>query len=347
MMSGQDFIVRDYQTGDEDRVLALLRRTLGGGGSFDRSPEFWRWKHFENPFGSSQLLLAANEEILGLRAFMRWGFKTPHGRLRGVRAVDTSTHPDYRRLGIFLRLTQVSLERARTDGVNLIFNTPNPQSMAGYLKLGWQLVGRPRLLIRPLNPIRMARALVLRPKGKIRVDDVPTFFVSPPRPVEALDDHADRIEQMLGFDDGLHAQGIRTDRSMSFFRWRYAAAPSPKYFVFWTGKTPVTALTVFRPNIRGGMRELMLCEFLIGYGAAQHARQLFTELAAAVRADYFVAAAAPGTYHWGTLRRAGFIPLPERFGPNFTVYPLNWSKDELDPARIESWRLSLGDLEIF
>ena len=161
------FTIRDYQPDDEQGVMTLLHAALGEGGSFARTVDFWRWKHFQNPFGRSQLLLAANAQVLGLRAFMRWGFVAPSGRLRAVRAVDTSTHPDYRRVGIFSKLTQQSVEQARADGVNLIFNTPNPQSMAGYLKMGWQLTGRPRLLIRPLNPLRMIPALIMRPKRRL------------------------------------------------------------------------------------------------------------------------------------------------------------------------------------
>jgi GNAT superfamily N-acetyltransferase len=346
-MSTPTIVIRGYQASDEDAVLALLRRTLGEGGSFERTAEFWRWKHLENAFGASQLLLATNQEVVGLRAFMRWGFNSPAGSLRAVRAVDTATHPDYRRQGVFARLTQTSLDQARADGVHLIFNTPNPQSMAGYLKLGWHLIGRPRLLVRPLNPLGITRGLLLRSRAKLHAEDVPGFFRSPPRGMESLFEHGERVEQILTFDDGLTAEGLRTARSLDFLRWRYANAPSLRYFALWTGERPLTGLTIFRPSIRNGLREIMLCEFLIGYGAATHARDLIAQLSKMVRADYLVAAASPGSYHWGTLRRAGFIPLPERFSPNFTCYPLNWPADAPDPRRLQHWRLSLGDLEVF
>jgi len=342
-----EFTIRDYQAGDEARVLTLLHQALGEGSSFMRTAGFWRWKHFENPFGSPQLLLAANEQVLGLRAFMRWRFRTPSGTVRAVRAVDTSTHPGYRRMGLFSRLTRLSLERAKAGGVDLIFNTPNPQSMAGYLKMGWQLVGRPRLLVKPLRPVRLAAALLQRGNRRGNPEALSALFASAPTPVERLFDHADRVERILRFDDGLTGEGIRTDRSLEFLRWRYAAAPSPRYYALWTGPTPVAGLVIFRPNVRRGLREVMLCEFLIGYGSAKHARELIRQLSSMVRADYLVAAATPGTQHWGMLRRSGFLPLPTRVGPNLTVLPLNWPATELDPRLLESWRLSVGDLEIF
>ncbi|HLA82389.1 MAG TPA: hypothetical protein VJP78_12355, partial [Thermoleophilia bacterium] len=68
--------IRDYRAEDEEGVLTLLQLALGEGSSFARGVDFWRWKHFQNPFGPSQVMLAANEQVLGLRAFMRWGFVT-------------------------------------------------------------------------------------------------------------------------------------------------------------------------------------------------------------------------------------------------------------------------------
>jgi len=310
--------------------------------------EFWRWKHFENAFGVSQLLVAANDEMLGLRAFLRWTFKSPAGRLRAVRAVDTATHPGYRRLGVFSRLTKAAIERARAEGVNLVFNTPNPQSMPGYLKMGWQFVGRPRLLIKVLNPVRIALGrLTARPRRKPDPADLLRLLRMPARSVESLLEQGDSLERLLALDDTFTRDGIRTDRSPAFLRWRYASPPSPRYFALWLGAKPLSGAAIFRPNIRRGLREIMLCEFLIGYGAGPEVRALIHELRRHVRADYIVAAATPGTQHWGLLRRAGFIPLPERVSLNFTTLPLDLPQGGPDPTRLDQWRLSLGDLELF
>jgi len=345
--ASETYTIREYQAADEAAVLSLLIRSLGGGGSFDRTAEFWRWKHFQNAFGASQLLVAANEEMLGLRAFLRWSFRTPQGRLRAVRAVDTATHPEYRRLGVFSRLTKAALARAHSDGVHMVFNTPNAQSMSGYMRLGWQWVGRPRLLVRILNPVRCALGLVARSRRFGSSDDTAGIVGPSLRPVDSLFDHREHLERILNLDDRLCAKGIRTERSPAFIRWRYVLPPSPRYFVHWSGEKPVTGILIFRPNIRRGLREIMLSEFLIGYGAALEMRVLIQELVRRVQADYLVASASPGTQHWGMLRRAGFLPLPPSAGPNFTVRPLDLPPGALDPVRLAHWRLSLGDLELF
>src|SRR5207245_291635 len=41
------------------------------------------------------------------------------------------------------------LDELATDGVELVFNTPNRQSLPGYLKMGWREVGRLPAAVRP------------------------------------------------------------------------------------------------------------------------------------------------------------------------------------------------------
>lgn len=326
----------------------MLRLALGGGRSFVRDQAFWRWKHLENPFGPSHLMLAANSEVLGLRAFMRWQFVGATGvGIHAVRAVDTATHPHHRRLGIFSLLTQASVERLRAEGVHLIYNTPNPQSMAGYLKLGWQYVGRPQLMIRVIRPLRTAARLVMRRGAAGDRADIAGFFRRMPHRVEELLTHQQHLATIMQLNDGLCAEGVRTARSAEFLRWRYASAPSLPYAAVWTGDYPVTGLVVVRPNYRFGLREIMLCEFFVGYGNYRHSRELITQLIEMTNADYLVAAATPGTQHWLLLRRTGFIPLPRRAGPLFTVFPLNYPAGERDPGILAHWQFSLGDLEVF
>src|SRR5207247_2560043 len=123
---------------------------------------FFRWKHVDNPFGRSFMLVAeAEERILGLRAFMRWRFAAGGREVGAVRAVDTATHPDFQGRGIFSLLTRAALDSLPAD-VGFVFNTPNEKSGPGYLKMGWHEVGRIPIAIRVRNPmgfVRRARSL--------------------------------------------------------------------------------------------------------------------------------------------------------------------------------------------
>ena len=87
-------------------------------------------------------LACLDDEIVGYRTMMRWRFEQREGCIEAVRAVDTATDPHHQGRGIFTTLTLAALDELRAQSVSLVFNTPNDKSRPGYLKMGWQEVGR-------------------------------------------------------------------------------------------------------------------------------------------------------------------------------------------------------------
>jgi GNAT superfamily N-acetyltransferase len=88
--------------------------------------------------------------------------------INAVRAVDTATHPDWQGRGIFSRLTLGALDDLRDDGVDCVFNTPNDKSRPGYLKMGWQQVGKVPVSVRLTGP-RFDRQVGGRPHRRREV----------------------------------------------------------------------------------------------------------------------------------------------------------------------------------
>src|SRR5699024_2674537 len=128
----------------------LARETLGWGDD-DRHRQLFRWKHDENEFGPSPRWVAvAGDRVVGFRTMMRWRFRHPsHRPLTAVRAVDTATAPDFQGRGIFRSLTMTAIEQLQEQHVDFVFNTPNDQSLPGYLKMGWTELGRPPVAVAP------------------------------------------------------------------------------------------------------------------------------------------------------------------------------------------------------
>ncbi len=339
--------IREYAPADEAPVLGLLNLTLGSGRAFERSSAFFRWKHLLNPFGPSLMLLANGSEIVGLRAFLRWQFRSGGTILHAVRAVDTATHPGYQRLGIFSRLTAACLERAKAEGVHLVFNTPNRFSLPGYLKLGWTYVGHTTVMVRPLRPLRMAWSMLARPSAIAQESlshDGDGRGIERGRAVGALLAAEQALDGLLVRDDAALAAGIRTARSVAFLRWRYAKVPSLSYGAHWVGEGDLRAAAIYRVTRRRGLRELMLCELFFDEDRA--GCRVVRELLQDVSADYAVAHCAWAAPHRRVLLALGFLPAP-RMGPHFTVRPLAAIEVGLDPKAAAIWRLSLGDLEVF
>ncbi len=118
---------------DLAQIIPLIKKNLDATYTLD----FFRWKHLENPFGKSYGLLALDgKKIIGLRMFMFWEFSTHKGKISAIRPVDTVTDENYRGKGIFKKLTLDGLQNISGE-YEIIFNTPNKNSLPGYLKMGW------------------------------------------------------------------------------------------------------------------------------------------------------------------------------------------------------------------
>lgn len=309
--------IRPYQDSDIEPVLDTMRAALGEPPGLGRTPALFSWKHLDNPFGKSLMLVATSDgQIAGFRAFMRWEMKTPAGEtVRCVRAVDTATHPDFQRRGIFKRLTLAGIDLATEDGVHMIFNTPNEKSGAGYLKMGWVSVGPIGIMVRPGIGLASAKA---------DWKQVPEL-----NPTAAIDRGA-----LDGFDR-VTARGLRTPRTGDYLRWRFEAHPTGTYAI--AGDRAGAA--VGRLNKRNDRRELVLSE-LVGASPTKAARSLIKQLRPAYTAGWFSQASPERAQAMKT----GLFPVPKVSALTLVARPLgDLPIDVADPA---NWHLSLGDLEL-
>jgi GNAT superfamily N-acetyltransferase len=338
-MKALDLDLRAYRPEDEPRVLELLGASLGGGPAGERPPEFFRWKHFANPFGRSYMLLAESDgRIAGLRAFMRWRWGAGDRTFSAVRAVDTATHPDFQGKGIFSKLTLRALEDLRTEGVDFVFNTPNPASLAGYLKMGWSIVGEAPIRIRVRRPIRFATRF--RGEGK-QPGEPPA--VDAPAASEVLR-QAKGLPELLA-EAAIPDARFRTPRDATYLEWRYGDAPLLDYrAVAETDGGAIRGLAIFRVRPRGGLWETTLSELLVRPGDAATARRLLRRVRRSAPVDHLACHFAGGTTADAAVRRSGYMPAPR--GMTFVVNPLQDALDP-DPHRLGSWALSIGDLEVF
>jgi len=345
-----EFEIRDYQPEDESSVLALVQRGMGGGPTGTRDEIFWRWKHLDNPFGRSLGLVATNHagQLVGLRIFMRWRFTTGNTTVRAVRAVDTVTHPEYRRYGVFSALTNKAVEQAKNEGVDLIFNTPNNQVLPGYLKLGWNYVSAIRPLVKVLNYPRFVAGL-LRSRNKRQSSQQLSgeqIFRHRPTSMEEFLSHSEALEELLHHHNQKRDGNLFTDQSLNYLRWRYSEYPYANYAVLPQEKDgKISGIIIMRPNARFGLKEAVLDELLLHTPDEDLAFSLLNDMKRYVSADYIIAYFPHGSFERHILRRYGFHQVP-RDSMNFTVNVLS-SHLPCNPIILENWGLSLGDLEIF
>ena len=308
--------IRRASPDDRASVIGVAVRALGWRGD-ERDRAFFAWKHDDNPFGASPGWVAVEGgRIVGFRTFLRWELARGAERLRMVRAVDTATDPDHQGKGIFRRLTQTAVAELTAAGYDAVFNTPNDQSRPGYLKMGWTVLGRPTLAVRPCGPLpalRMARSRTGAEKWS-----EPTAVGQPA--ADAL--RGSGLESLLATLPA--PAGWATPRSPAYFRWRYGFGP-----LHYRALEVRGGLAIFRVRRRGPSREVALCEWLAPGPDRPALRRLVHS------AGDYVVACDLGAVH-------GLVRLP-RLGPIVTWRPL--ARPGVPALGDLAFRL--GDLELF
>jgi hypothetical protein len=286
------------------------------------------------------LVALDGSKIVGLRAFMRWRFRSREGEIHAVRAVDTSTHPDHQGKGIFRLLTTTALERLPTD-VDLVFNTPNEQSGAGYLKMGWKEVGRVPISLRIRRPLRFASRVRDHRGSGGAPWQVPVSLHGAIPAAEALADPS--LPGLL--ERAERPDGWATDRTIPYLSWRYVDVPDLDYrSVAVRDGNDLRGLAFIRIRPRGRLAEATVSEALVAHGDVGGAAKLLRAVAKAAPVDHVAVHVHEGSAIGAAALRAGFVRVPQ--GMRLVVNPRR-AGILPDPTDLRSWGFSLGDLEVF
>ncbi len=310
--------IRRATDDDLPEILDVATAALGWNPE-DPNEAFFRWKHFDNPHGRSPMWVAGAEgRIRGFRTMLCWTFTGPAGDARAVRAVDTATHPDHHRRGIFRALTMQAVDDLSKDGVDFVFNTPNDKSRAGYLRMGWSDQGRLPTRVALGSPRRAARLLGAR-----------TAAEKWSSPCDAGDHVEAVVDDLVHLSDATPwADGLRTARTAEHFSWRYGFEPL-RYRVLRTDE----GAAIVRVRRRGSATEAVLAELLAP--DRRTAQRLVSAARKLPGVDYVLALGR--TAH----PPARMAPIPG-LGPHLTV------RDLSRPAPMaDRLRFTLGDIELF
>jgi GNAT superfamily N-acetyltransferase len=313
--------IRTATEADIPEILKVLKASLGETSS-KKSEEIWRYKHIDNPFGRSLVLLAIQDlKIIGVRAFMRWNWQKGEEIFSAFRAVDTATHPEHQGKGVFKKLTLKAVEIVKENGGHFIFNTPNEKSKPGYLKMGWEDIDRLNVGIKFVNPIYWMKPFNERDSfGCINVSE------------ESLELLLQQVsKQKLG------SQKYFTPKSVKYLKWRYEYNPLQKYIIRATENYYIAAYV----KIHSRFKELRIVEFLINSNTnAKYGKIIVKDLAR--KSGVQILSFSPKD-------KLNFnSAVSGKFGPALTLNTLTLvEKDRKDLNDLNSWAYSLGDLELF
>ena len=310
---------------DVPEIVSVLKSSLGEG-LMPKSDNYFIWKHFKNPFGISKIILAKeNNAIVGVRAFMKWEFKNEVEQVRAVRAVDTATLPEHQGKGIFSKLTMQAVEACGKEGYQLVFNSPNPISLRGYLKLGWFSIGKLPifLTIGSLFPSACT--------DKKMEEAYQAFDVN--KAIEALD-----TDWMMENKTDV----FRTPLHKAYLTWRYVDCPVARYgAVIEPGKFGI----VFRVKKWRQFMELRICEHWIEHAKYEKEARIAKKKIRRFIKPAMITAAAMGGMDSKRNEALGLFG-PFLKGPVTTLRKLDDEKN-ISIKQFDNWCPSMGTMELF
>jgi GNAT superfamily N-acetyltransferase len=317
-----EILVREAKIEDSSEIVELLKTTLGER-DIKKTIPYWYWKHYENPFGTSKILLAiADSKIVGVRAFMQWSWENNQTSVASVRAVDSVTHKSFQGKGIFTKLNKEALILCRNEGIKLVFNTPNRISLKTYLKLGWIENGK--------LPIKLKLGLCI--PNYYNDNKIDEFYLNYP------------VQRFLEYNnDFLFSKNLNiyfeTKVTKEYLIWRYINCPSMKYG--FTGEEGKVYL-FFRLKQIGNYIELRICDIISNNAPndIQLVKRLIIDLNNKIRP--LIISFAPSSNKF--LSKLEWIKI--KLGPVTTIRQLD-SFNINDFTKFSNWRPSLGSMELF
>jgi N-acetylglutamate synthase-like GNAT family acetyltransferase len=308
-------IIREANNKDIPQIIEVLKAGLGEG-LIKKTERVWHYKHTENPFGKSIVYVAeTNGKIVGVRAFMQWRWQYKKKICTAYRAVDTATHPDYQRQGIFKKLTLQALKHAGENQETFVFNTPNENSRPGYLKMGWKIV------------------------DKIKVSLAPSFLYPQAgiKKTEKINNNADAWQAVCqDFNNQLQKTGkIFTPKSAEYLKWRYVNNPIQSYQII-DGDSFFIAYYIKKHKY---FNELRIAENIILPEAPVKQIRNYLVKKAFQNKCLLISTSQKELFNW---------KIFGNFGPILTFKPLTKNRLFIDSAMsINNWYYNLGDLELF
>lgn len=313
-------IIRKAGSSDLQGIISVLKASLGESSS-RKTSEVWSYKHLENPFGESLVLIAEEDgEIIGVRAFMKWTWHKGGQQYSCYRAVDTATHPDYQGKGIFKKLTLRALEIAKEFDGDFVFNTPNDQSRPGYIKMGWQVVDKVKIKIVPNFNFFSGKN---DPENQTSVN---------PESIRCSDSVLEEYNAKLASENN-----IFTPKTSEFLKWRYQDCKLQNYFILNEEEYFVAAY--IKEHSR--YKELRISELICTKSLHEsHLKKKISQLAASNKALII-------TYSSKINLRSN-LGLIGNFGPILTLKQIQDDFQKKDIfLNINNWANSIGDLELF
>ncbi len=142
MSSSQDIKLSLFHHRWVSQLVELMQFLWGEDEQANRS--YFKWKYEDNPYTEIPLGVVAlsNEQVVGFRGYfaMQYQITGLNQKLTILNPGDTVVHPDYRRMGLSVRMGELAARELSAQYRIMLNTTSTSVSLPGYLRMGFQPV---------------------------------------------------------------------------------------------------------------------------------------------------------------------------------------------------------------
>ncbi|MFV8752244.1 GNAT family N-acetyltransferase [Nannocystaceae bacterium ST9] len=385
MASERRWTIRDYAEGDERAIVGLFEQVFGRTMGASESAEHWRWEFARNPSGPQTIeLVWDGDRLVGQYAVSPRRVWFCGAEQRAALSLDTMTHPDYGRQGIFSASAEACYARMVERGFAFVYGFPNANSIHGFEKyLRWKTVMPTPVHVKPLDLGEYVAGKLGRPELSSVLSKASRLLLRTPTFVDGLVERARSrgarpdeplvvrefadFEELAGVDElwlrcrDQHRLWVIRDRD--YLRWRYDQRPESEYL-----RVAIHHVDRSRPNGHGDElvgwavltiaereqgRTCFIMDLLVDAEIDRAMPSLLRAIEALARARgcALISAMVGAGSRWRMdFLRHAYLPLPERLFPQELYFGARvLAEGELDRALLlhpESWQLGWGDIDV-
>jgi len=302
-------LMRIAEDKDKTEILALLNSVFSENQRSVslRDDAYWKWKFTDSPFGASTLIVAEQEgQIIGVNNWWPWEFVVRGQVIKALQPCDSVVHRDFRGKGCFKQLRMYGLKFAQDNGVQLLFNYPNQNSLPVYLSLGWHFQKLLPWRVKILRPFSIAKGFFYSSKSEsVVVDSRYTIDVK----------MLDSLAKMTSSYDHY----LKINRVEGFHEWRYMHHPFRSYGMIKCEMGRKSSAAIFTINIKSDNIEMVVVDII---GATDNILPLMSRVVSEAKnmGVAFIAVMDNLAFNTSELWKQGFI---KRNFKNMVVLPID------------------------
>jgi len=365
MTKEEGWVSSRYSPQDAQDSLRLLRKTSGDIEA--ASPAYQDWQYQRNPAGPAIATLAREAEtgrLVGQVATIPIRVRLS-GKVRVASlSLDPVIDPAYQGSGVLAGLLKDVCALSAEEGIALTYGFPNQASHLTFVnKAGFTNLGSVPLLVRPLNPERLA-AKTTHSRVPAKTASVARRVWRTPAPVppqkavpglEIMEVDSFESSFVLLWDRIQHRFPVMVVRDPAYLNWRFAGVPGRRYTTFAArSEDEIRGFIVLRAAPLGEFSAGLIVELVVEASAeGRAAGRLLIDKAYSYfedqDLDILASLALRHTDEFRLLRSRGFWVAPKFLEPRPFRLVVRCHDEERSPSRLaydpRNWFVTMGDYE--